>query len=324
MELFQLRSFLRVAEEGSVTRAAEALYLTQPAVSQHVRALERELGVALFDRTGRGVQLTPPGSALADYARRVLALLGECREVIGDLKAGATGRIVLGAGATTSIFHLPGWLRAFQEAFPGVEVVVRTGRSKEVVKLVLEREVDLGLVTSPVEHPDVNVAALYEEEIVLVAARSHPLAGGIAAPEDVAAAPLILFPQGTGFRDYLDRALADAGIAARVKMESDSVEAIKSFVAVGLGLSFLPAPAVVAEVASGTLDRVQVAGLPALRRTTSTIYRTDRYLSAGVRGFLGILRERCGAGLEAASGDAWCEQPRSSGQHVPGPLRSKP
>jgi DNA-binding transcriptional LysR family regulator len=295
MELFQLRSFLRVAEAGSFTRAAEELYLTQPAVTQHVRALERELGVPLFDRTGRGAQLTPAGQALSRYARRSLALLDEGRQVIADLESGAAGRLLLGAGVTTSIFRLPGWLRAFGDAYPGVDVVVRTGRSREVAALALEREIDLGLVTSPVNHPDLQVVALFEEEIVLVTPRGHPLAGQAIPAAALAEAPLILFPQATGFREYLDRALAEAGVSARVKMESDSVEAIKSFVAVGLGVSFLPAAAVEAEVEAGLLARAAVSGLPALRRQTSVLYRVDRYLNAGARGFLAIVRDRPGA-----------------------------
>jgi DNA-binding transcriptional LysR family regulator len=290
MELFQLRSFLRVAEEGSFTRAAEELYLTQPAVTQHVRALERELGVPLFDRTGRGAQLTPAGEALCRYARRSVALLAECRQVIADLESGAAGRLALGAGVTTSIFRLPGWLRAFGDAYPGVDVVVRTGRSREVAALALEREIDLGLVTSPVQHPDLRVAGLFEEEIVLVTPHGHALAGRRLPLEELAEAPLILFPKATGFREYLDRALAEAGVSARVKMESDSVEAIKSFVAVGLGVSFLPAAAVEAEVAAGDLARAEVADLPALRRQTSVLHRLDRHLNAGARGFLAILK----------------------------------
>src|SRR5947209_10331009 len=151
VELFQLRSFLRVAEAGSVTRAAEALHLTQPAVTQHVRGLERELGARLFDRTERGMRLTQAGAALLHSARQQMALLDECRAVIADLESGAAGRLALGAGVTTSVFQLPAWLRAFQDAHPGVDVVVRTGRSREVAAMALERQIDLGLITSPVE-----------------------------------------------------------------------------------------------------------------------------------------------------------------------------
>jgi DNA-binding transcriptional LysR family regulator len=300
MDLTHLQSFLRVAEAGSVTRAAEALHLTQPAVTQHVRALERELGIPLFDRTGRGVRLTAAGEALRRYAQRTLALLDECREVIADLHTGAAGRLVLGAGVTTSIFHLPGWLRAFRELYPGIDVVVRTGRSREVAALALERAIDLGLITSPVEHPELRVVGLYEEEIVLVAPPGDPLADRDIGAEDLAEAALILFPHGTGFREYLDRVLAAAGISARVKMESDSVEAIKSFVAVGLGVAFLPMAAVETELGVRTLARIHVSGLPELRRRTAVVYRADRYLSTGARAFLDLLCTRYG--VEAGEG----------------------
>ena len=301
MELSQLESFLRVAEAGSVTRAADTLFLTQPGVTKQIRALERELGVVLFERTRRGMQLTPAGHALLDYARRSLGLLDECREVLQDLEAGAAGRLVVGAGVTTSIFHLPRWLRAFQGEHPGVDVVVRTGRSREVAALVLGREIDLGLITSPARHPDLVEVELYDEEIVLVTPRDHPLAGRAIHAEAVASAPLILFPRNTGFREYLERAFTEAGVPARVKMESDSAEAIKSFVEVGLGVAFLPAAAVEREITAGTLARAWIEGLPPLRRKTTMIYRHGRYLHAGARAFFHLL---CAFhGISASSGD---------------------
>ena len=176
MDLFQLQSFLRVADEGSITRAAESLFLTQPAVTQQIHSLEKELGTVLFDRTRRGVHLTSAGMVLRDFARQSLSILDEGKQAIADLETGKTGRLILGAGVTTSIFHLPEWLRTFQENFSGVDVVVRTGRSREVAAMVSSREIDLGLVTSPVDSPDLNIIGLFKEEIVLVSRRNHPLA----------------------------------------------------------------------------------------------------------------------------------------------------
>lgn len=287
MELSQLRSFLQVAAEGSVTRAAEALFLTQPAVTQQIHNLEAELGMLLFERTGRGMRLTPAGEAFREYVRRSLALLDEARQVIGDLEQGISGRLVVGAGVTTSIFRLPGWLREFREQYPAVDVVVRTGRSREIAALALAREIDLGLVTSPVDHPDLRVTELFEEEIVLVGAHTEQSV-------DLTMTPLILFPQGTGFREYLDHVFLAAGIRPRVKMETDSVEAIKSFVTVGLGLSFLPLSAVETEIASGSLRRCQIDALPPLTRRTAVIYRHDRYRSIAARAFLRIVGNEAG------------------------------
>jgi DNA-binding transcriptional LysR family regulator len=293
MELFQLRSLLAVEKAGSITRAAEALHLTQPAVTQQLQSLERELGVKLTERTRRGVRLTEAGLALREQAQQALARLEEGRQRVADLRTGAAGRLTLGAGVTTSVFHLPRWLGTFRRAYPNVEIVVRTGRSREIAALVVERELDLGFVTSPVEHPELAVRALHEEEIVFVAPPDHPLAQvRRLRAAHLADAPLILFSVGSGFRDYMDRALSDAGIAPHVRMETDSFEALKSFVAAGLGVSFLPSSALRAEVKEGRLRRRRVEGLSPLLRVTSVVHHTNRYLSAAARGFLEALPGR--------------------------------
>ncbi|MBV9864991.1 MAG: LysR family transcriptional regulator [Abitibacteriaceae bacterium] len=298
MEIVQLASFLCVADTSSVSRAAEIVHLTQPAVTKQIQALERELKTPLFDRTGRGVELTAAGATLRDYAGRSLALLKECQQVITDLDTGAAGQLVIGAGATTSIFRLPRWLQSLQTVLPGIDIVVRTGDSREVVSLTLDRQVELGLITTPVQHPDLAVSQLFDEEIVLVAS---PLSPPTAASSPSGATldghtlrlPLILFPCGSGFREYLERKLAAAGIEIHVKMETDSVEAIKSFVAIGLGASFLPFGAVAAELTGGVLQQVQVSGLPPLHRHTAVIRRKDRRAGMAAQALLEILQDSC-------------------------------
>lgn len=292
MELFQLRSFLKVAQEGSITRAAEGLFLTQPAVTQHIQSLEKELGASLLDRTGRGVQLTEAGHALADYARKSLSILDECKQVIADLGSCKAGTLIIGAGVTTSIFRLPRWLGIFRKNYPNVEMIVRTGRSKEVAAMALNREIDLGFVTSSVEHADLRITGLYDESIQLVVSPNWTEKRDSITAHDLCEAPLILFQKNSGFRDYLDRVFADGGITPKIKMESDSLEAIKSFVESGLGVSFLPTSAVEEEIASGALIAVETSCLPKLIRKTSAIYRVDRYLSASARAFLDICAGR--------------------------------
>jgi len=289
MDISQLRSFLQVADAGTITRAAEQLYLTQPAVTQHIHALERELGAPLFDRLGRGMRLTAAGCILQVYARKSLAALEECRLEMGEWLAGETGPLTIGAGVTTSIFFLPKWLRLFKESHPGVELIVRTGRSREIVALLLEGEIDLGLITSPTDHPSIALCSLFAEEIVLVVPPDHPLAGAAIAPMRLGSLPLILFPHGAGFRDYLDRFFAASQCPPNVKMETDSVEAIKSFVGAGLGASLLPFSAVQQEIADGTLARVTFTGIAPPQRETYAAYRGDRYLCATAKQFLELL-----------------------------------
>lgn len=290
MDLNQLESFLKIAETGSVTRAAELLHLTQPAVTRQMAALERDLGVPILERSGRGIRLTRGGELLLDYAQRALALLEEGRQRIQDESQGESGRISIGAGVTTSIVQLPGWLRQLRETSPSAEIIVRTGESREVTQWVMDRELDLGIVTSPRQMPHLRVVPLFEEEIGLVAPGDHPLANRRMKAAELESAPLILFPRGNGFRDFLEQTFAAQDVSLRPKMENDSVEVLKSFVAMGLGMTFLPLAAARQELDSGALSLIRITGVPSLRRRTAVVLREDRYLNAVTRRFLEILR----------------------------------
>ena len=289
MEIVQLRSFIALAEAGSVTAAADRLFLTQPAVTQQLRALEREVGVQLFDRTPRGVVLTQAGAAFKEYVERGLSTLEAGRRAAVEVEGGVAGTLTLGAGVTTSVSHLPGWLQRFQVDWPNVDVVVRTGLSADVARMVSTREIDLGFVTSDVDLDGLTTVPIIGEDIVLVR-RSPPHRITVDELRDL---PMIVFPIGSGFRDFLDRELMRQGMSLRVKMEIDSVEAIKGFVTVGLGAAFLPARAVAPELESGVLVNVDVDGMSALRRHTSAVYRTAGHRNAAVQGLLDIVTQDC-------------------------------
>jgi DNA-binding transcriptional LysR family regulator len=280
-----LESFLTVAAASSVSRAAKRLHLSQPAVTKQVRALEHTLGVKLLERTARGVRLTAAGELLRSYARRSAALLDECQASLADLAAGDLGKLAIGAGVTTSIFQLPAWLRSYRRRWPRVDVRVRTGSSRDVAELVREREVDCGFVTSEIKQRALIVRRLYSEEIVLVAAPSLQLP----ARPGLDSVPLIMFPEHSGFRRFLERALAEAGLHPQAKMEIDSVEATKALLAIGLGAAFLPAVAVQRELQQRQLRRLAVQGLPRLRRYTSLLLREDRVPSAALKRFLSVV-----------------------------------
>jgi DNA-binding transcriptional LysR family regulator len=279
-----LISFLKVAELGSVSRAAQALHVSQPAVSKQLRALEQALGTRLLERSGRGVKLTKEGALVVDYGRQSAALLDDCVRALRELGTDSGGSLLLGAGATTCIFQLPRWLGQLRAERPAADVTVRTGNSSVIEALVLERAVDLGLVTSPASSRALHERVLFREEIVLVVARDF-----VKPPRELEQLPLILFPESTGFRAYLDQKLGAARLARQVKMETDSVEAIKSFVTSGLGASFLPRSAVAKELSARTLRRVALPGLPPLQRSTRVVRRRGRALNATAMRFLELL-----------------------------------
>jgi DNA-binding transcriptional LysR family regulator len=281
-----LRSFLQVAQLQSVSAAAKVLGLTQPAVTKQIRALEAGLECALLERAGRGIRLTAAGELLAEYGRRSAAVLSEFVQVLGDLQQGQGGKLVIGAGVTTSVLLLPSWLRELGRRFPGIDVSVRTGTSRDVEAWVAAAEVDLGFVTSEPRRAELVARTVFEEEIVLVVEPAAARRERVRLEE----LPLILFPRSTGFRSYLEQRWLERGLSPRVKMETDSVEAIKSFVAVGLGASFLPLSTVEEELRRGVLARVTAQGMGPLRRRTTLIWRPDRRPSFAVRSFLEIVR----------------------------------
>jgi LysR family transcriptional regulator, low CO2-responsive transcriptional regulator len=283
-----LRSFLEIARLGSVSRAAQALGLTQPAVTKQVRALEGMLGSPLLERAGRGVRLTAAGELLADFGRRGARVFEDFDQALGELSRGEAGKLVIGAGVTTCVQHLPPWLREFRARHPGIDVHIATGTSRTVENWVAGAEVDIGFVTSEPRRPELAVRRLFEEEIVLVV---EPNAAG-REPMTLERLGLILFPKSTGFRQYLDQKLAARQLSVSVKMETDSVEAIKSFVTVGIGASFLPISTVREELRQGTLARVRARGLGPLRRRTALIWRRDRPLGFAMQGFLDVVTAR--------------------------------
>lgn len=273
MLIVQLEAFLAVAERRSVSRAAKALYLTQPALSARLKNLERELGVDLFVRTSKGVRLTPAGHALRPFAQRILQTVADGRDVLAGLATGEAGRLVIGAAPAASTYLLPALVKRFHEARPNVRVVVLTGHSEEVLELVLREQVQVGLVRE-LGHPDVVAVPIFVDEVVLVVRPDHPFAqtGGIEVT-DLGTARLILFDRTSSYFELTTPFFREAGFVPTGLMEVDNVEAAKKMVEQGLGAALLPRSAVAEELAAGGLVEVRMAGAPPVRRTISAIRR---------------------------------------------------
>jgi DNA-binding transcriptional LysR family regulator len=275
MLLSQVEAFLTISERRSVSAAAEVLYVTQPALTTRLKNLERELGVELFVRTPRGMRLTAEGRAFRPHAERALQSLAEGRELLRERREGRVGELLVGAAPAISTYVLPLVLRRFQESFPDVHLIVRTGHSEEVLEMVLREQVQIGLVRD-LPHPAVSSVPLYEDEIVLVVDPGHRFAeqASIAVGE-LGGERLILFDRTSSYFVLTSAFFREAGVVPRGVMELDNVDATKKMVEHGLGIAFLPYTAVRGELAAGTLRELGIDGYEPVRRPIVALRRRD-------------------------------------------------
>ena len=276
----QLRTFLAVIEAGGVSAAARALNLTQPAASQQLRELERTLRVRLLDRAGGRAVPTAAGEALLEPARRALAAIEDTIAVATAHRAGETGRVRLGTGATACIYLLPPVLAAAKQRMAGLEVVIATGNSSDIIRRVETGELDVGLVTLPVAAGRaLSVTRLVTDPLVALIPSALAETGEAVTARQLAALPLILCETAGSTRAVIDGWFRRAGITPVPIMQLDSVESIKVLVAGGLGASVIPRLAL-AEPVAGTVTRTL---RPALVRQLGLVLRRGKVMDRGLR-----------------------------------------
>lgn len=288
LNLDQLRTFAEVIELGSFSAAAERLGLTQPGVSQQIRQLEKRLGVRLIERVGRCATPTMAGSELLAHARQIDEFVVAALDSMAPHAAGSVGRVRLGTGATACIYLLPPILRDLRRRFPNLEVVVKTGNARDILKLLEENVIDLGLVTLPARGRAFDVTPLFEDEFVAVAAADGETFPSRITPGVLAQRPLVLYEAGAQTRRIIDSWFSAGGGAAKPVMELGSVEAIKELVAAGLGCTILPAMSV-----RSTEQRSQIVVrslTPRLSRKLGLVLRRDKRLHRGLRETIDSLR----------------------------------
>ncbi|MBK9428926.1 MAG: LysR family transcriptional regulator [Elusimicrobia bacterium] len=242
MEIQQMRAFLAVASGGGYSRAAEAVHRTQPAVTASVKALERELGIALFERRGRRAALTPAGEALVAEAGPALDQWEGLADRLKERLSGqAQGMLRIGAGEAAVLYLLPDILKAFQKKHPKVRIVLHHQRAEETLRMLKSGELDLGVRSLTV----VPAWAIYRPSRdyprVTVCAKGHPFArGGTVKLSELARHPL-LFPGSQSItRVFVEEALTKAGLAYQVGLEAGGWEAIKTYAAAGFGVAVVP------------------------------------------------------------------------------------
>ena len=287
MDVASLQAFVAVTEQGSFSLAAQALFLTQPAVSKRVSALEAELETRLFDRIGRTVRLTEAGRLLLPRARHILGELEDSRRAIASLSDEVAGVLALATSHHIGLHHLPPVLRSFTTEHVAVELDLRFMDSEAACRAVEQGELELAVVTLPPQPAArLETLPLWPDPLHLAAAADHPLARQSSlALADLAAWPAILPAASTYTRQIAEQAFAPLGLNLKTGLTSNYLETIKMLVSVGLGWSILPA----------TLLDAQVIALPLpdglrLRRTLGVVHRRDRSQSNAARAFLEHLR----------------------------------
>ena len=290
MLLVHVEGFLEVARLQSVSRAAESLYVTQPTLTARLHALERELGEPLFVRARHGMRLTEAGRAFIPYAERAVRALKEGRRAIEDLETGNAGQLHVAAAPAVSTYILPAVLERFVASHPRVEVVVRTGHSEDVLRMVLADEAQIGLGRA-LRHPDIELQPFYEEELVLVVAPDHPFARQAQVSlAELTSEQLIMFDRTSSYYEITHAAFLAAGVSLRGLMELDNIEAAKKMVERGLGVALLPTTAISRELSADVLRQVELRGGGSLRRSIVAMRRRDAGLPTGlVAGFLALL-----------------------------------
>lgn len=264
LENFRLRVFREVANQASFRRAAEVLYITQPAVTQQIKALEEELGSRLFDRSGGKVRLTAAGEVLLRHAGEAEATLSRAVEEIGSLEGEVRGALRVAASTTIAQYVLPRLLAEFARQHQGVRLELESANTQRVVEAVASGDAPIGLIEGPAHNQELMVEPWLEDELLLVVPAGHEWAGEEIALSALGSAKLLVREPGSGTREVIEQALKRAGAPIQrmeIAMELGSTEALLACVEAGLGVGFASRFALERQRALGTLAVVKVKGL---------------------------------------------------------------
>ena len=298
LENFRLVVFRAVAEQLSFRKAAEELYLTQPAVSLQIKALEEDVGVQLFDRTGTHIKLTAAGIFLLNYCEQVKTLLAQTEHAIAALSGEHSGELALGASTTIAQYVLPRLLGEFCREHPGVHPTLISGNTEHIVEAVEKQKIALGFIEGPARSRDVKTKPFLQDELVLIVSYAHEWAERTSVScSEMASTPLLMRERGSGTRHVIELALERQGIKRKslhILMELDSTEAIKSAVEAGLGVGFVSRWAIAKDLRLGnTFKIVEVEGL-SIKREFLVAYASGPEPQGLVIEFQRFVTERAG------------------------------
>lgn len=284
-----LTIFVTVAEKKNFSRAAEALQISQPAISQQIHSLEDYYGMKLFVRTSKRVELTQAGETLLPYAKKVLELVNAAHGALDDLMGRVTGQLKIGASLTIGEYILPHLLAEYTKRFPEVEMNVLIHNTEDIAAMALEHSIDVAVVEGRVEHRHLTMTPFSEDELVLIAASDHPLAGTRIQGTLLAAETFLLREAGSGTRVVAEAALGALGITPAKIVTLGSTQSIKEAVEAGLGVAILSKWCIRKELRFGTLARLDIEDF-AFTRPLSVLERVGQFKTRAVEEFIALVK----------------------------------
>jgi len=287
MDLFQLEIFMTVAREGSFSRAAEKLYRTQPAISQAIRKLEREVGEPLFDRSSRDGILTDAGQLLQEYAQKLLNLRSEARVALKELREMHKGKLAIAANEFTCLYLLPA-LAEFRKLYPMIKVAVHRSLASRIPADVIKHSAELGVLSFNPEEPLLRSIVVYRDELAFVVNPKHPLASAKKVSiRQLGAETFVAHNVQSPYRAKVIQAFKRHKTPLNMDVELPTIDAIKRFVSNGTGVALVPGISIETEVERGELVRVSVRELR-IERKLRLVYRKSASLSHAARAFLKV------------------------------------
>ncbi|MBD3918134.1 LysR family transcriptional regulator [Paenibacillus sp. PR3] len=295
LNFHQLHIFFTVAEKGSFSAAAQALHMTQPAVTMQVQSLEDYFGTKLLQRSTKRIDLTEAGRALLPYAQRSLELIRETDQAMSNFTTKLKGRLQLGASLTIGEYILPRLLGPFGLEFPHISISMKVMNTAQIIEDIMNNQLNFGLIEAPVSHADMQMDKVLSDELVLIVAPNHPLASMEKVTlADAVKHPFVVREQGSGTRLVMEDQLRNQDIdpnSLEIVMELGSTGAVKSAVEAGVGISIVSKSSIKHEVALGLIRVVPLADVN-FRRHFYSIHLKSALLPISAVTFLTFLRER--------------------------------
>lgn len=291
----RLQVFYTVARLLSFTKAADALHMTQPAVTFQIRQLEEYFDTRLFDRTHNRISLTDAGQRVYEFADRIFRLYGEMENAVRKMTGEVSGVLLIGASTTIAEYMLPSLLGGFKSEYPDVNIQLKVSNTEGIVSMVEDNTIDLGVVEAPVSNKNLAVEVCRHDQLVAIVPLDHPLA----ARERVMSAELLDYPyisreEGSGTREVIEEYLAGVGLNGddlKTCMELGSPESIKRAVEVGMGMSVISRAMVLKELKLGTLQAVPLD--PPLERPFSFVHQKQKFRLRVMDELLSFARDYC-------------------------------